>query len=211
MKRRALFLAALAAAGMLLTTACTSSDREIAQDAGSGTSGIAGTAVPDAQGNADGAGTQEQAGQDSNTDDSAQEQPDAAGQSDATGQTDSPSQSETRTPAVGQTETSTDGSGESPVAQDIWSGTYVGDQDTVTIALVDEKTLSFSFANAGIASTAEIDGLQAVYKGDDHHDVVFEMIEGVLNITVLSEEDFDASGSPLNGVYVHQVVSSDTE
>ncbi len=36
------------------------------------------------------------------------------------------------------------------------------------------------------------------------------MNEGVLSITVSSEEDFDASASPLNGTYVRQTVTSDT-
>ena len=190
-------------------TACTSSDREIAQDAGGGTSGSAGTTTQEDPGDA---GTQGQEELDQGAGDSAQEQPDVAGQSDAAGQTDSPSQSETQTQDAGQTEAPmTESSGSATVEGDIWSGVYASEQETVTIERVDEKTISFSFANAGIASTAEVDGTQAVYKGDDHHDVVFEMTEGVLNITVLSEEDFDTSGSPLNGVYVHQIVSSDTE
>lgn len=203
MKRRALFLAVFAAVGVLMMTACTSSDREIAQEAGSGTSGASGTTAP---GNTDGSGTQEQDGQSQGADGSSQEQPDAAGQ------TGSQTQGETKATEAGQTaQTETNGSGNAAAAEDIWSGTYASDQETVTIELVDEKTISFSFANAGIASTAEVDGTQAVYKGDDHHDVVFEMIEGVLNIAVLSEEDYDTSGSPLNGVYVHQVVTSDAE
>lgn len=206
MRRKAWFLAALAAAGMLLMTACTSSDREIAQNAGGGAAGSTGTTQ---EGSGD-AGTQSQAGQDQ----AGQDQDtggNTQGQTDASGQSDSSTQGETKAPDAGQTEgTAADGSGSS-LTEDIWSGTYASEQETVTIKLVDEKTISFSFENAGIASTAEIDGTQAVYKGDDHHDVVFEMIEGVLNITVLSEEDFDTSGSPLNGVYVHQISDSDTE
>lgn len=204
MRRKAWFLAALAAAGMLLMTACTSSDREIAQDAGGGSAGSSGTTTQEGSGDAgtQGQAGQDQAGQDQDTGGNTQGQPDTSGQSD------SGTQDETKAPDAGQT--ATDGSGSS-LTEDIWSGTYASEQETVTIKLVDEKTISFSFENAGIASTAEVDGTQAVYKGDDYHDVVFEMIEGVLNITVLSEEDFDASGSPLNGVYVHQVSDSDTE
>lgn len=206
MRRRALFLAMFATVGVLMMTACTSSDREIAQDAASGTAGSAGTTAPENTGDA---GTQEQgqdpSGQDPDADGGAQEQPDAA---EPTG---SPSQEETKMPESDQTEATADESEGDAVVQDIWSGTYASGQETVTIALVDAKTLSFSFANSGIASTAEVDGATAIYRGDDHHVVVFEMNEGVLNVTVSSEEDFDASGSPLNGVYVRQTVSSDTE
>ena len=44
--------------------------------------------------------------------------------------------------------------------------------------------------------------MKAVYKGDDHHDVVLNLTGDVIDVTVSSEEDFDASQSPLIGSYV---------
>ncbi len=85
---------------------------------------------------------------------------------------------------------------------DSWSGTYTTDTETLTVNLIDAETISFSFAQSGISGTAQVSGTQAVYKGDDHHDVVFNLNGTVLNVAVSSEEDFDASGSPLNGSFI---------
>ena len=194
MKRRALFLAAFAVLGMVLLTACTDSEGEIAQNVRNEAVGDAGTPVP---GNADGAGTQEQAadGADSAAAEDAPGEPISETQAPAA--TEAPTESQTEPPQTEGTQTA-------PVTEDIWTGTYASEQETVTLTLTDEKSLSFAFANAGIASTAEIDGATAVYQGDDHHVVVFTMNEGVLNVSVQSEEDYDASGSPLNGIYVRK-------
>lgn len=88
---------------------------------------------------------------------------------------------------------------------DGWVGSYMNEnEETLTISAVDETTVSFAFTNAGIAGTAERDGNQAVYHGDDYHVAVFDYAGTDIKVSVLSEEDYDASGSPLNGVYVRQ-------
>lgn len=85
-----------------------------------------------------------------------------------------------------------------------WDGTYVSDTgETLTISVTDSD-VSFAFANAGLSGTAKKDGNQAVYNGDDHHSLVLEYAETDIKVTVVSEEDFDTSTSPLNGVYVRQ-------
>ena len=82
-----------------------------------------------------------------------------------------------------------------------WSGSYTSDEgETLTLTAIDAASISFAFANSGISGTAELDGSQAVYHGDDHHVVVFEYVEGAINVSVLSEEDYDTSESPLNGL-----------
>lgn len=86
-----------------------------------------------------------------------------------------------------------------------WSGTYISDaEETLTLGVAENNSISFSFTNSGISGTAELNGSQAIYKGDDHHVVVFEYAEGAVQVTVLSEEDYDTSSSPLNGLYVSQ-------
>ncbi len=85
-----------------------------------------------------------------------------------------------------------------------WDGTYVSDTgETLTVSVTDSD-VSFAFANAGLSGTAKKDGNQAVYNGDDHHSLVLEYAETDIKVTVVSEEDFDTSTSPLNGVYVRQ-------
>ena len=46
-----------------------------------------------------------------------------------------------------------------------------------------------------------MNGTQAVYNGDDHHVVVFNLSGDTVDVSVSSEEDYDASASPLNGTY----------
>lgn len=216
MRHRVLFLAVTAAAVMLLLTACTSSDQGIGQDIVSGSYGNAG---PDASGSGGEGVTQPSAGQDSGTvqdqdpvengsaDGGGQMQPEEPGQEGNTApvQTEGSEGDQTETPDGSQTEAdSQESTGETGASEDIWSGTYASEQETVTITYTDTQSFAFSFANSGIASTAEVNGSQAVYRGDDHHVVIFEISGDILNITVSSEEDFDASGSPLNGTYVRQ-------
>ena len=83
-----------------------------------------------------------------------------------------------------------------------WSGTYMSDDETLTVTQTDDTTLSIAFGQSGISGTASIEGMKAVYKGDDHHDVVLNLTGDVIDVTVSSEEDFDASQSPLIGSYV---------
>lgn len=86
-----------------------------------------------------------------------------------------------------------------------WTGTYLNENDeTLTVSIVDGETISFAFANAGISGTAALNGTQATYHGDDYHVVVFDYAGTDIKVTVLSEEDYDTSGSPLNGVFVRQ-------
>ena len=86
--------------------------------------------------------------------------------------------------------------------EDSWSGTYMAENETLTVTKTDDSTLSIAFAESGISGTAVIEGMRAVYKGDDHHDVVLNLTGDVIDVTVSSEEDFDASQSPLIGSYV---------
>lgn len=88
---------------------------------------------------------------------------------------------------------------------DGWVGSYINENEEIlTVSAVDETTITFAFTNAGIAGTAELNGNQAVYHGDDYHVAVFDYSGTDIQVSVLSEEDYDASGSPLNGVYVRQ-------
>lgn len=90
-------------------------------------------------------------------------------------------------------------------ADEGWSGTYVSESgETLTVSINDISSITFAFTNAGISGTAKLDGSQAIYYGDDHHQAVFEYSGGNITVEVVSEEDFDTSGSPLNGVYARQ-------
>lgn len=93
---------------------------------------------------------------------------------------------------------------DSTTAADSWSGSYISDDETVNITLLDETTISFAFAQSGISGTAAVNGMQAVYNGDDHYVVVFNLNGTILDISVSNEEDYDASESPLNGTYMKE-------
>lgn len=83
-----------------------------------------------------------------------------------------------------------------------WNGSFTSAEgETLSIAVVDDTHISFAFANAGVSGQAEVTGNQAVHHGDDYHVVVFDYVEGAVEVNVLSEEDYDSSGSPLNGLY----------
>ena len=201
MKKKAAALAALALAGVMILTACSSSEQESDQQSAakndtiksgtevqteeplqavSGTQSVSGTAVSVAGG--------------------------SGSSSDATAA--APAQSETA--AAGETQTAqtsgtavTEKETESESADgDIWSGTYVEDDETLTIAMAEDTQISFSFAEAGISGVADVRGSQAVYKGDDHYVIVFNINGTLLDVSVSSEEDYDASDSPLIGTYV---------
>ena len=86
-----------------------------------------------------------------------------------------------------------------------WSGLYVcssGEKLTVTIDEADY--IQFEFETAGISGKAELDGNQAVYHGDDYHVVVFDRNGDEIEVSVLSEEDYDTSESPLMGTYIRK-------
>lgn len=87
---------------------------------------------------------------------------------------------------------------------DLWSGTYSSETETLTITYLDEESVSFSFKQSGISGTAALSGTQAVYKGDDYHDVVFGLSGDTITVAVSSEEDYDSSESPLIGTYTKE-------
>lgn len=224
MKRKILVLTAAALAGMLLLTACTSSEDAGKQAQVQGNQG--GAAGTDGSGTVTGTAannTDNQSGQ------GAMQGQDVSGVQDVSGTAVSGAQG-TSGDAVGgiipqgepvedggpvgevipdeyadaQEEEAEDGEPSAEDADDIWSGVYIGDEETVTVALLNKESLSFSFEEAGISGTAAIKGHQAVYNGDDHHVVVFNVNNDMLDVSVSSEEDFDASGSPLIGTYIRE-------
>lgn len=191
---RILLLTALLAAGAMMLTACTQGESSGSADSGSqstadSTQTVSGSVVSESTQAADSA--QGTAGVSSS--DSAQENAGSSDQADAT--SDGP---------VGDVipDEYADAAEAENQADDVWSGTYVSDSESVSVTLVNDETISFSFAQSGISGTASVNGSQAVFNGDDYHVVVFSLNGTVLNIAVSSEEDFDASGSPLNGTYV---------
>lgn len=218
MKRKMLILATAAVAGMLLLTACTSSE-----DTGKQPQGGQGTATNQSgEINATGTVTNLSGDQGSAS------APSAAGTSNApaatgNGAAGTSGDSDWGTVPQGDpvedggpvgdvipdedaqaAENDTEDTSTQENADDIWSGVYIGDEETVTIALVSKDSISFSFAQAGISGTASVNGHQAVYNGDDHHVVVFNVNQDMIDISVSSEEDFDASGSPLIGTYIRE-------
>ncbi len=176
---------AIAAAGMLLLTACGSTEQ---------------TAVNGSAESADSSQTPVGTA-DGDTADSAKE--DAAGNSTADSAKENAAEGSTANSAKeNAVRNSADSSSKVELGDDIWTGTYAGDEESVTISLKDDGTISFSFAQSGISGTAEVDGNQAVYNGDDNHVITFDMNGGILNVSVTSTEDYDTSASPLIGSYV---------
>lgn len=196
MKRRYIFLAVAAAAALMLT-ACSSFDSTSSQSTGSSTAGQ-GTAGSDS-GSTAGQGT---TGSDLGS---------TAGQGTAdNGSGSSAGGAQDTIVTGGAEEGEPDGEiipdeyaqeAEQDASSDAWSGSYISDEESVSIALLDESTISFSFAQSGISGTASVNGMQAVYNGDDHYVVVFNLNGDLLDVSVSNEEDYDASGSPLNGTY----------
>lgn len=222
MRRKVLVIAAAAVAGMLLLTACTSSENKDMQEAGAGVSGgVSGTAsqsstaAQESDTSADQEDT-EQTGQEvagipvSGTSTGS----DTAGGSSSTGGSSSVSGSTAGTASGeydGAYQTGSQDGGSGSETGDIWTGVYGNDSETLTITYVDEETISFTFAQSGIYGKAEVNGYQAVYKGDDYHVVVFNIHDDIVDVSVSSEEDYDTSGSPLIGTYVKDYVSGSSE
>lgn len=202
-RRRFLILAPMTLAGMLLLAACSSPESGNTDSAGkqNNTQNVSGTvsqtgntasgadATADSQNNQ---GTDEGNGSDGTT-----AAPPAAGEPVEDGGPVGDVISDEDAQAADN-----DGLEDEDGQEDIWSGSYSSDQESVTISKIDDSTISFSFAQSGISGTAQVNGTQAVYKGDDHYVVVFNISDGVVDITVSSEEDFDATGSPLIGTYI---------
>lgn len=201
MKKKAAALAALALAGVMILTACSSSEQESDQQSAAKNDTIKnGTEVQTEEPLQTVSGTQSVSGT------AVSVAGESGSASDATAT--APAQSETA--AAGGTQTAqtsdtaaTEKETESESADgDIWSGTYVADDETLTIAMAEDTQISFSFAEAGISGVADVRGSQAVYKGDDHYVIVFNINGTLLDVSVSSEEDYDASDSPLIGTYV---------
>ena len=201
MKKKAAALAALALAGVMILTACSSSEQESDQQSAAKNDTIKnGTEVQTEEPLQTVSGTQSVSGT------AVSVAGESGSASDATAT--APTQSETA--AAGETQTAqtsgtavTEKETESESADgDIWSGTYVADDETLTIAMAEDTQISFSFAEAGISGVADVRGSQAVYKGDDHYVIVFNINGTLLDVSVSSEEDYDASDSPLIGTYV---------
>ena len=201
MKKKAAALAALALAGVMILTACSSSEQESDQQSAAKNDTIKnGTEVQTEEPLQAVSGTQSVSGTAVSV----------AGESGSTSDATATAPAQSETAAAGETQTAqtsgtavTEKETESESADgDIWSGTYVEDDETLTIAMAEDTQISFSFAEAGISGVADVRGSQAVYKGDDHYVIVFNINGTLLDVSVSSEEDYDASDSPLIGTYV---------
>ena len=201
MKKKAAALAALALAGVMILTACSSSEQESDQQSAAKNDTIKnGTEVQTEEPLQAVSGTQSVSGTAVSV----------AGESGSTSDATATAPAQSETAAAGGTQTAqtsdtvaTEKETESESADgDIWSGTYVADDETLTIAMAEDTQISFSFAEAGISGVADVRGSQAVYKGDDHYVIVFNINGTLVDVSVSSEEDYDASDSPLIGTYV---------
>lgn len=201
MKKKVAALAALALAGVMILTACSSSEQESDQQSAAKNDTIKnGTEVQTEEPLQAVSGTQSVSGTAVSV----------AGESGSTSDATATAPAQSETAAAGGTQTAqtsdtaaTEKETESESADgDIWSGTYVADDETLTIAMAEDTQISFSFADAGISGVADVRGSQAVYKGDDHYVIVFNINGTLLDVSVSSEEDYDASDSPLIGTYV---------
>ena len=201
MKKKAAALVALALAGVMILTACSSSEQESDQQSAAKNDTIKnGTEVQTEEPLQAVSGTQSVSGTAVSV----------AGESGSTSDATATAPAQSETAAAGGTQTAqtsdtaaTEKETESESADgDIWSGTYVADDETLTIAMAEDTQISFSFAEAGISGVADVRGSQAVYKGDDHYVIVFNINGTLVDVSVSSEEDYDASDSPLIGTYV---------
>lgn len=201
MKKKVAALAALALAGVMILTACSSSEQESDQQSAAKNDTIRnGTEVQTEEPLQAVSGTQSVSGTAVSV----------AGESGSTSDATATAPAQSETAAAGETQTAqtsdtaaTEKETESESADgDIWSGTYVADDETLTIAMAEDTQISFSFAEAGISGVADVRGSQAVYKGDDHYVIVFNINGTLVDVSVSSEEDYDASDSPLIGTYV---------
>lgn len=203
MKKKVAALAALALAGVMILTACSSSEQESDQQSAAKNDTIKeGTEVQTEEPLQAVSGTQSVNGTTVSTADGSVSTSDTA--STAPAQSESTASDGTQTAQTsGATSNTTTTEAESESEDgDIWSGTYVTDDETLTIAMTEDTQISFSFAEAGISGVADVRGSQAVYKGDDHYVIVFNINGTLVDVSVSSEEDYDASDSPLIGTYV---------
>lgn len=86
-----------------------------------------------------------------------------------------------------------------------WAGSYVGDrEEKLTISIDGADSIQFAFEKSGISGKAELDENQAIYHGDDYHVIVFDRNGAEIEVSVLSEEDYDTSESPLIGTFIRE-------
>ena len=218
MKHKKLLLAALAVTCVLVLTACTSSDKSgtktteagKANGSGSGDENRQGTTAQDVEGTQDITGVTVGG----STDDS----PAGAAAGSDTGESQSaviqgtvvedggPKGDIISDEDAASAENDTEDHEDAPAgdAEEGWRGTYIGDDETVTVSAVSGNSISFTFTQSGISGSAAVDGDQAVYKGDDHYVIVFDLEGDILEVSVTNEEDYDASESPLIGTYVRE-------
>lgn len=229
MKKKIFILLAVAVAGVLVLTACTSSEQGAVQSSGTqntgsgtqtGTQSVAGVqtdsgnAPGTASGTSDGqsagdSGDSQSVGSSGNVSGTVQ---DISGTSqEAPAQGGGPAEDGEPVGEVIPDEDAAaaendpvDPASQDAAQEDEWSGTYISGEETVTIYQIDDETISFAFAQSGISGSAAVKGYQAVYNGDDHHVVVFNLDNDTVDVSVSSEEDYDASGSPLIGHYVKE-------
>lgn len=221
MKKKVFVLFAAAVAGVLVLTSCTSSEQGTAPSSGTqnagtgtqaGTQSVSGAVTDSGDGSSSGVSDSQASGSGQTTDNSgatqdvsgtAQNAPEAGGGPAEDGEPvgdvipdedADAAENDTEDPALA----------EGQDQADEWSGTYIADEETVTISMIDSESISFSFAQSGISGIATVNGYQAVYNGDDHHVVVFNLNNDTVDVSVSSEEDFDASASPLIGHYVKE-------
>lgn len=179
MKRKGLILTALSVAAILMLTACTSSDSGEEKPLQSTSKETQGERTQDN-------GTQDNGTQDKETQDEETQQH-TESQTDQKKEENVPDE-----PKDKSTE----------IQEDIWTGSYTGDQEDVTLKMNDDGSLTFTFAQSGISGTAQINGSEAVYSGDDDHILTFQKEEGLLKITVSHADGYDTSESPLNGTFI---------
>ncbi len=93
---------------------------------------------------------------------------------------------------------------EMPQAEGGWHGAYLCENngESLLVNLSDDGAqVQFTFENAGIAGTADLNGNTAVYHGDDQADVVFSLSGETITVSVQSQEDYGEINSVVNGTY----------
>lgn len=218
MKHKKLLLAALAVTGVLVLTACSSSNKNGAKTTESGKANGSESSDTDRQGTAaQGAeGPQDISGVTVGGSTNSSSSGAAAGTDAGEGQStviqgtvveDGGPKGDVipdEDAASAENDTEDHGDASAGNTDEGWRGTYIGDDETVTVSAVSDNRISFTFTQSGISGSAVVEGDQAVYKGDDHYVIVFDLEGDILGVSVTNEEDYDASESPLIGTYVRE-------
>ena len=150
MKKKAAALAALALAGVMILTACSSSEQESDQQSAAKNDTIKnGTEVQTEEPLHTVSGTQSVSGTAVSVAGESGSASDATATAPAQSETAAAGETQTaQTSGTAVTETKSETESESADG-DIWSGTYVADDETLTIAMAEDTQISFSFAEAG--------------------------------------------------------------